>query len=52
METHASFNPLQIGSTLQKKKEDSPQIEGHVLFQSPTNRVNTSNQLIPTNRID
>ena len=40
-----SFNPLEIGSTLQIKRFEKRKHEARHLFQSPRNRVNTSNHL-------
>ena len=39
------FNPLQIGSTLQTSGASNTKIAKFCEFQSPTNRVNTSNQI-------
>ena len=43
------FNPLQIGSTLQMQEYDYEESTASKLFQSPTNRVNTSNRIITHN---
>ena len=39
-----SFNPLEIGSTLQMELGMCCEKEDHTMFQSPRNRVNTSNK--------